>query len=57
MHSRHIARNCKSVAELVATSQNLGHTDVLTTLRSYGQINRDDQRRLVTGEDLDDLVE
>ena len=57
MHSRHIARNCKSVAELVATSQNLGHTDVLTTLRSYGQINRDDQRRLVTGEQSDDFDE
>ncbi len=57
MLSRHIARNCKSVAELVATSQNLGHTDVLTTLRNYGQINRDDQRKLVTGEDPDDLIE
>lgn len=49
MHSRHIARNCTSVTELVATSQNLSHADVLTTLRSYGQINGDDQRRLVTG--------
>ena len=57
MLSRDIARNCKSVAELVATSQNLGHTDVLTTLRNYGQINRDDQRRLVTGEEPDDLLE
>lgn len=57
MLSRHISRNCKSVAELVATSQNLGHSDVLTTLRNYGQINRDDQRRLVTGEDPDDLIE
>lgn len=51
MHARHAAKTCDSVAELVATSQNLGHTDVLTTLRSYGQINRDDQRRLITGED------
>lgn len=57
MLSRHIARNCKSVAELVATSQNLGHTDVLTTFRNYGQINRDDQRKLVTGEDPDELIE
>lgn len=50
MLARHAAKNCASMAELVATSQNLGHTDVLTTLRSYGQINRDDQRRLITGE-------
>ncbi len=57
MLSRHIARNSKSVAELVATSQNLGHTDVLTTLRNYGQINRDDQRRIVTGEEPDELIE
>jgi len=49
MLARHIAKNCTSVAELVATSQNLGHTDVLTTLRSYGQISRDEQRKLVTG--------
>lgn len=49
MLARHVAKNCVSVAELVATSQNLGHTDVLTTLRSYGQISRDEQRRLVTG--------
>ena len=49
MLARHIAKNCTSVAELVATSQNLGHTDVLTTLRSYGQISREDQRKLVTG--------
>ena len=49
MLARHVAKNCVSVAELVATSQNLGHTDVLTTLGSYGQISRDEQRRLVTG--------
>ncbi len=35
MLARHAAKTCTSVAELVATSQNLGHTDVLTTLRSY----------------------
>jgi len=49
MLARHVAKNCVSVAELIATSQNLGHTDVLTTLRSYGQISRDEQRRLITG--------
>ncbi|MEO0359693.1 MAG: site-specific integrase, partial [Pseudomonadota bacterium] len=49
MLARHAAKNCESVAELVATSQNLGHTDALTTLRSYGQINRERQRALITG--------
>lgn len=54
MLARHAAKTCTSVAELVATSQNLGHTDVLTTLRSYGQISRERQRALVTGESVDD---
>ncbi|WVX48920.1 Tyrosine recombinase XerC [Roseobacter fucihabitans] len=49
MLARHAAKHCTSVAELVVTSQNLGHTDVLTTLRSYGQISRDAQRKLITG--------
>lgn len=57
MLARHAARHGKSVAELVATSQNLGHTDVLTTLRRYGQINRDDQRRLISGQEPEDLAE
>lgn len=57
MLARHATRNCKSVAELVATSQNLGHTDVLTTLRSYGQIDRDRMRALITGEAGGDLLE
>ena len=54
MLARHAAKTCTSVAELVATSQNLGHTDVLTTLRSYGQISRERQRALITGEPEDD---
>jgi len=49
MLARHATKTCESVAERVATTQNLGHTDVLTTLRSYGQITREDQRRLITG--------
>ena len=53
MIARHKATSCKSVAELVATSQNLGHTDVLTTLRSYGQISRERQRELITGRKSD----
>ncbi|WP_052254267.1 tyrosine-type recombinase/integrase [Leisingera sp. ANG-S5] len=57
MLARHAAKNCTSVAEIVATSQNLGHTDVLTTLRSYGQIDRDRMRELITGESEGGLFE
>ncbi len=57
MLARHAVKNCTSVAEIVATSQNLGHTDVLTTLRSYGQISRERQRELITGESGDDVLE
>jgi integrase len=57
MLARHATRTCTSVAELVATSQNLGHTDVLTTLRSYGQIDRDRMRALITGESGDRMLE
>lgn len=57
MLARDAAKYAKSVAELVATSQNLGHTDVLTTLRSYGQIDRDRQRALITGVSDDDVIE
>lgn len=57
MLARHVAKTCTSVAELVATSQNLGHSDVLTTLRSYGQISRERQRALITGESGDDVLE
>lgn len=57
MLARHAAKTCLSVAEIVATSQNLGHTDILTTLRSYGQISRERQRELITGEACDDLLE
>ena len=56
MLARHAAKTA-SVAELVATSQNLGHTDVLTTLRSYGQIDRDRMRELITGESVDDMLD
>lgn len=49
MLARHAVNTSTSVAEFVANSQNLGHSDVLTTLRSYGQISRERQRELVTG--------
>lgn len=57
MLARHTAKNASSVAELVAASRNLGHTDVLTTLRSYGQIDRSRQRALITGLTDDDVLE
>ena len=57
MLARHAAKNCQTVAELVATSQNLGHADVLTTLRSYRQISRECQRALITGKSVDDFLE
>ena len=56
MLARHAAKTSTSVAELVATSKNLEHADVLTTLRSYGQISRERQRALIIGESVDDDV-
>ena len=53
MLARHAVNTSTSVAEFVANSQNLGHSDVLTTLRSYGQISRERQRELVTGKPSD----
>lgn len=57
MLARHAAKNCTSVTEIVATAQNLGHSDVQTTLRSYGQISRERQRPLITCESDGDLLE
>ncbi|SHL40338.1 hypothetical protein SAMN05444414_1138 [Roseovarius marisflavi] len=54
MLARHAANTSTSVAEFVANSQNLGHTDVLTTLRSYDQISRERQRELITGRKPDE---
>lgn len=57
MLARHAAKNYNSIEELVATSQNLGHTDILTTLRSYGQIDRARMRTVITGGSEDELLE
>lgn len=54
MLARHAVNTSTTVAEFVANSQNLGHSDVLTTLRSYGQISRERQRELVTGKSCDE---
>ena len=56
MLARHAANTSTFVAEFVANAQNLGHNDVLTTLRSYGQISRERQRALITGESLDGIA-
>ncbi len=40
---------CKTPAQFKAWSQNLGHEDVLTTLRSYGSISARDQEALIRG--------
>ncbi|MEL6337776.1 MAG: site-specific integrase, partial [Pseudomonadota bacterium] len=49
MLARHAVKTSRSVEAFVAASQNLGHIDVLTTLRRYGQLSRERQRKLVTG--------
>ncbi|MDG1824928.1 MAG: hypothetical protein P8H62_01550 [Henriciella sp.] len=49
MLARHASNKSESVAEFIASSQDLGHSDPLTTLRNYGQISRERQRELVTG--------
>ncbi|HNR76629.1 MAG TPA: site-specific integrase [Parvularculaceae bacterium] len=40
---------CKNFAEMKAWSQNLGHEDMLTTLRNYGSISTRDQEALIRG--------
>ena len=50
MLARNAAKNSQSVAEFIAYAHILGHSDPLTTLRNYGQLSRDAQRRLITGE-------
>ena len=50
MLARHAVATTESVEELVAAAQNLGHTDILTTLRSYGQVSRTRQKELIRGE-------
>lgn len=42
---------CRSPEEFKAWSQNLGHDDVLTTLTSYGQVDRLRQREVILGFD------
>lgn len=40
-------RHCKTPEQLKAWSQNFGHEDVLTTLRSYGKIDLERQRHIL----------
>ncbi|MCB1354902.1 MAG: hypothetical protein KDK03_19400 [Rhodobacteraceae bacterium] len=51
------AKTCKTVADCVTVPQNRGQNEVLTTLRSYGQISRERQRVLITGEVQGDILE
>ena len=48
---RRAMRSAKTVEEFRATSQNLGHASMLTTLGSYGDVSRARQRELVRGEE------
>jgi len=54
MLARHTVQAATSPAQIVAIAQNLGHSDVLTTLRNYGQISRERQRELITGDKADE---
>jgi integrase len=42
-------RLCRNAEQLKAWSQNLGHDDVMTTLRSYGAVAEERQRELIQG--------
>lgn len=50
MHAREALRSGASVEEFWAVSQNLGHSSMLTTLRSYGQLPEHRRRELILGE-------
>jgi hypothetical protein len=39
--------NCKTLAEMEAFAQNLGHESATTTFGSYARVSQDEQRRLV----------
>lgn len=49
MHAREALWSGKSVEEFWAVSQNLGHSSMLTTLRSYGQLPEHRRRELIRG--------
>ncbi|MEO0630736.1 MAG: integrase, partial [Planctomycetota bacterium] len=42
------SQHCLSAEEFKAWSQNLGHEDVLTTLRSYGAVSNGRQREIIS---------
>ncbi|WP_299297991.1 hypothetical protein [uncultured Tateyamaria sp.] len=51
MLARHAAKTCTSIAAWMTASQYLGHEDVTMAVRHDGPIDREEQRRLVTGPD------
>ena len=50
MLAREVTMGGGSVEEVLAISQNIGHSDVLTTLRSYGQLGDDRVKALIRGQ-------
>ena len=40
---------CRTLEDLKVWSQNLGHEDVMTTLRSYGAVTRERQAEIMAG--------
>lgn len=49
MHAREALRSGASVEEFWAVAQNLGHSSMLTTLKSYGQLPEHRRRELILG--------
>lgn len=47
MHARRVMRGGATVEEFWAASQNLGHSSMLTTLGSYGQLPEERRRELI----------
>jgi hypothetical protein len=42
-------RNCRTMEEFKAWSENIGHEDMVTSLRSYGQVPEQRRRALILG--------
>lgn len=50
MHARAVLKSGANIEQLWAVSQNIGHSSMLTTLGSYGQLPEDRRRALILGE-------
>lgn len=49
MHAREALRSGATVEEFWAVAQNLGHSSMLTTLRSYGQLPENRRKEIILG--------